>query len=408
MSEENCIIVGASHAGTTLALQLRKEGWLGSIQLVSAEHELPYHRPPLSKDLLSGEKTLDGIRLRPAKVFEDNNIELLLGARVQNIDTDARLVMLNDGRELTYHKLALCTGATVRKLSLGSSLEHIFTIRSCDDTAALSRHIEVGKKVVVIGAGYIGLEAAAVLATRGLQVTVLEMAERILQRVTSVAMSDYMTQLHKNNGVNIVTSAVVTDIQGDGRVQKVVCADGTEYDADFLVVGIGIDADTELAASAGLEIDAGIVVDEYAQTSCVDVYAAGDCTVHPSLIYDRRIRLESVQNANDQGRVVAANICGKQIAYDAVPWFWSDQYNIKLQMVGLNAGYEEVVCRGDNSNSEGAGFALFYLKESVLIAADCVGRPKEFVVSKHLVKNRVKLSRAVLEDEHIEPVNFVA
>lgn len=406
MSEESCIIVGASHAGTTLALQLRREGWTGSIRLISAEHELPYHRPPLSKDLLSGEKTLDGIRLRPAQVFEDNKIELLLATRVQNIDTDARVVMLDDGRELAYHKLALCTGATARKLSMGKSLDHIFTIRSHADTAALSEHIKAGKKAVVIGAGYIGLEVAAVLATRGLQVTVLEMAERILQRVTSAAMSAYMTQLHRENGVNIVTSAVVADIQGDGRVQKVVCADGTQYDADFLIVGIGVDANTELAARAGLEVEAGIIVDEYTQTSCVDVYAAGDCTVHPSLIYDRRIRLESVQNANDQGRVVAANICGKRIAYDAVPWFWSDQYNIKLQMVGLNAGYDEVVCRGDGSNSEGAGFALFYLKESVLIAADCVGRPKEFVVSKHLVKNRVKLSRSVLEDEHIEPVNF--
>ena len=161
-----------------------------------------------------------------------------------------------------------------------------------------------------------------------------------------------------------------------------------------------------LAKAAGLEIDDGIVVDEFARSSCTDVYAAGDCTVHPSLIYDRRIRLESVQNANDQGRVVAANICGKQIAYDAVPWFWSDQYDIKLQMVGLNAGYDEVVCRGDSSNHDGSGFALFYLKDSVLIAADCVSRPKEFVVAKHLVKNRVRLAATVLQDEAVEPANF--
>lgn len=406
MTEDNCVIVGASHAGTTLALQLRREGWRGKIQLISAEHELPYHRPPLSKDLLSGAKTLDGIRLRPAQVFVDNDVDLLLGTRVEKIDTASHLVRLADGRELKYDKLALCTGATVRKLSLGQSLDHIFTIRSHADTAALAGHIEPGKKAIVIGAGYIGLEAAAVLASKGLQLTVLEMAERVLQRVTSTTMSTYMIQLHRQHGVNIVTSAAVVDIQGAAAVEKVVCADGKEYEADFLVVGIGVDPETELAKAAGLEIDDGIVVDEFARSSCTDVYAAGDCTVHPSLIYDRRIRLESVQNANDQGRAVAANICGKQIAYDAVPWFWSDQYDIKLQMVGLNAGYDEVVCRGDSSNHDGSGFALFYLKDSVLIAADCVSRPKEFVVAKHLVKNRIRLAASVLQDEAIEPVNF--
>ncbi|MCH7672483.1 MAG: FAD-dependent oxidoreductase [Proteobacteria bacterium] len=406
MAEENCIIVGASHAGTTLALQLRKEGWSGKIQLISAERELPYHRPPLSKDLLSGAKTLDGIRLRPAQVFEDNDIALLLGTQVESIDTASYRVRLADGRELKYDKLALCTGAAVRKLPLGQSLENIFTIRFHADTAALARHIEVGKKAVVIGAGYIGLETAAVLAGKGLQLTVLEMAERVLQRVTSATMSAYMTQLHSQHGVNIVTSTTVVDIQGDSAVEKVVCADGQEFEADFLIVGIGVDPETSLAKAAGLDIDGGIVVDEFARSSCADVYAAGDCTVHPSLIYDRRIRLESVQNANDQGRVVAANICGKQIAYDAVPWFWSDQYDIKLQMVGLNAGYDEVVCRGDSSNPDGAGFALFYLKDSVLIAADCVSRPKEFVVAKQLVKNRVRLASSVLQDEAVEPVNF--
>lgn len=406
MTEENCVIVGASHAGTTLALQLRREGWSGKIQLLSAEHELPYHRPPLSKDLLSGAKTLDGIRLRPAQVFVDNDIDLLLGTRVESIDTASTLVRLADGRELKYDKLALCIGARVRKLPLGQSLQNIFTIRSHEDTAALASHIEAGKQAVVIGAGYIGLEAAAVLAGKGLQLTVLEMADRVLQRVTSATMSDYMMRLHRQHGVNIVTSATVVEIQGDVAVEKVLCADGKEFEADFLIVGIGVDPETALARAAGLEIDGGIVVDEFARTSCADVYAAGDCTVHPSAIYDRRIRLESVQNANDQGRVVAANICGKQIAYNVVPWFWSDQYDIKLQMVGLNAGYDEVVCRGDSSNPDGAGFALFYLKDSVLIAADCVSRPKEFVVAKHLVKNRVRLKPSVLRDEAIEPVNF--
>lgn len=407
----NCIIVGASHAGVTLALQLRREGWEGPIQLIGEEHELPYHRPPLSKDLLSGSKDLDAIRLRPLKMYQDNDIELMLGSTVKSFDTTTKQVLLGDGRELNYAKLALCTGAKVRKLSLAKPLKNVFYIRSAQDIAALSTHIEAGKRAVIIGGGYIGLETAAVLAQKGLQVTVLEMAERVLQRVTSETMSTFMHQLHQRNGVEIVTSAQVQEIQGQESVERIVCADGEVYQADFLVAGIGVTPNSDLAESAGLDNSEGmkgIAVNEYGQTSSPDVYAAGDCVNHPSIIYGRRLSLESVQNANDQARVVAANICGKQKVYDAVPWFWSDQYHIKLQMTGLSEGYDQLVCRGDVSNSSGAGFALFYLKNGVVIAADCVARPKEFMVSKHLLKNKVKIDAAMLEDESIEPASLIS
>ncbi|NQV71045.1 MAG: NAD(P)/FAD-dependent oxidoreductase [Pseudohongiella sp.] len=407
----NCIIVGASHAGVTLALQLRKEGWTGPIQLVGEENELPYHRPPLSKDFLSGSKDLQAIRLRPLKIYQDNAIELMLGCTVKSFDADTKQLTLGDGREFNYQKLALCTGARVRKLSIETPLNNIFYIRSAADIDALSTQIEAGKRGVIIGAGYIGLETAAVLAQKGLQVTVLEMAERVLQRVTSETLSAYMQQLHRSHGVDIVTSAKVVEIQGQESVEQVICADGTVYPADFLIVGIGVIPNSELAESAGLdnrEGMKGIAVNEYGQTSNPHVYAAGDCTIHPNRLYQRHLSLESVQNANDQARVVAANICGKQQVYDAVPWFWSDQYDIKLQMTGLSEGYDQVVCRGDASNESGAGFALFYLKEGVVIAADCVSRPKEFMVSKHLLKSKARIDAALLQDETVEPASFLS
>lgn len=253
-----------------------------------------------------------------------------------------------------------------------------------------------------------GLEAAAVLAEQEISVTVLEMSERILQRVTNRTMSDYMQHLHESQGVEIHTGVEVESIREEGQEKLIGCADGTEFRADFLIVGIGVEANASLALSAGIESRAGIQVNEYCRTSDEHVYAAGDCTVHPSLIYQRQIRLESVQNANDQARAAAANICGKQQVYDAVPWFWSDQYSIKLQMVGLSTGYDQVVMRGSVEGGIQASFALFYLKGGVLIAADCVARPKEFMISKKLIKAREKIPAQHLQNEEIEPINFAS
>ena len=402
---DSCIIVGASHAGVSLALQLRREGWSAPIKLIGEESELPYHRPPLSKEHLAGKKDLDAMRLRPAKIYADNDIDLLLSTRVSSIDTQSREVKLSSG-SVGYQKLALCTGSSVREFIPARGLGNVFYIRTAADIARLAPHLQKGRRAIVIGGGYIGLEAAAVLAELEVSVTVLEMSERILQRVTNPVMSDYMKHLHESQGVEIHTGVEVESIREEGQEKLIGCADGAQFRADFLIVGIGVDANASLAQSAGIESGPGILVNEYCRTSDEHVYAAGDCTVHPSLIYQRQIRLESVQNANDQARAAAANICGKEQVYDAVPWFWSDQYSIKLQMVGLSAGYDQVVMRGSAEGGVEASFALFYLKEGVLIAADCVGRPKEFMISKKLVKARGKIPAEQLQNEEIEPINF--
>lgn len=405
---DRCIIVGASHAGVSLALQLRREGWSSAITLIGEETELPYHRPPLSKEHLAGKKDLDAMRLRPAKIYADNEIDLILGSRVVNIDRSARQVTLDSGESIQYSKLALCTGASVREFPPAIGSRNVFYIRAADDIARLAKQVSPGRRAAVIGGGYIGLEAAAVLAQLDVAVTVFEMGERILQRVTSPDMSNYMQQLHESFGVEIRTGAMVQEIVETDHGLTLNCADGTDIEADFIIVGIGVDANTVLAEEAGIIVDSAICVDEYCRTNDVHIYAAGDCTTHPSQVYQRKLWLESVQNANDQARAAAANICGRALVYDAVPWFWSDQYSIKLQMVGLNSGYDELVLRGTTDGGVDASFALFYLKEGRLIAADCVARPKEFMVSKQLVKSGAEISADLLADEQVEPINFQA
>lgn len=408
MKNERCVIVGASHAGVSMALQLRREGWEGGISLIGAESELPYHRPPLSKELLAGVKDMDAIRLRPQKMYDDNEIELHLGTTVLEIDKDNRAVQLSSGERLEYSTLALCTGAAVRKLPMGQELERVIYIRTAADVALLKSKLPASRKAVIIGGGYIGLEAAAVLRKLGLEVVVLEMAERVLARVTSKLMSDYMTSLHMMHGADIKTGVRVKALEelGTDEGLKITCDDGTELESDLVVVGVGVNPNTSLAEAIGIETDDGIVVDSRGRTSVEGIYAAGDCCSHPSKLYERVIRLESVQNANDQSRVVAANICGKDNEYSAVPWFWSDQYNIKLQMVGISTDHDKVVVRGDATSHED-GFALFYFKQGKLIASDCVNRPKEFMASKQLVASAAEIKPESLQDESLEPSNWL-
>jgi 3-phenylpropionate/trans-cinnamate dioxygenase ferredoxin reductase subunit len=407
MTDRAQVIVGASHAGVSLALQLRREGWEGPIQLVGAEKELPYHRPPLSKELLSGQKELDAIRLRPEKIYADNDIELLLGNTALKIDKEQRSLHLHDGRVLQYENLALCTGAKVRQLPLAFDSERVLYLRTAADVAQLQALAQPGKHAVIIGGGYIGLEAAAVLRKMELEVTVLEMAPRVLARVTSEVLSDYLTSLHMMHGVSIKTSTQVNGIQDHEGKLQVVCNDNTEYLADFALVGIGVDPNTTLAETAGVSLDDGIVVDEKGCTSVPHIFAAGDCTRHPNRFAGGNVRLESVQNANDQARVVAANMVGQASIYDAAPWFWSDQYDIKLQMAGLNSNYDSTVTRGDPTNSENEGFCVFYLRAGELVAVDSVARPKEFMAGKQLIARGITPDKASLADEQIEPASWL-
>lgn len=407
MTDRAQVIVGASHAGVSLALQLRREGWEGPIQLVGAEKELPYHRPPLSKELLSGQKELDAIRLRPEKIYADNDIELLLGTTALKIDKEQRSLHLHDGRVLQYENLALCTGAKVRQLPLALDSERVLYLRTAADVAQLQALAQPGKHAVIIGGGYIGLEAAAVLRKMELEVTVLEMAPRVLARVTSEVLSDYLTSLHMMHGVSIKASTQVNGIQDHEGKLQVVCNDNTEYLADFVLVGIGVGPNTTLAETAGVSLDDGIVVDEKGCTSVPHIFAAGDCTRHPNRFAGGNVRLESVQNANDQARVVAANMVGKASIYDAAPWFWSDQYDIKLQMAGLNSNYDSTVTRGDPTNAENEGFCVFYLRAGELVAVDSVARPKEFMAGKQLIARGITPDKANLADEQIEPASWL-
>lgn len=405
MSDQTCIIIGASHAAAQLAPSLRQQGWEGKIIVIGDEPYIPYHRPPLSKAFLSGEKDVDGILIRPAAIYEKNDIEFKLGARVEVIDRAHKTVTLQSGEVLNYDKLALCTGSRVRKVTLpGTDLEGVHYLRDIRDVEGIKQHVDEGKKAVIVGGGYIGLETASVLNKLGMNVTVLEMAPRVLARVTAPELSEFYTRVHTDEGVTIKTGIAVSGLEGKGLVQKVLCADGSSFDADLVVIGVGIIPNVELAEACGLNVDNGIIVDEFARTNDPDIVAAGDVTNHPNKYYNRRLRLESVPNATDQAKSAAASICGKDVEYKSLPWFWSDQYDLKLQIAGLSQGYDQVVIRGDRDNRN---FAAFYLQEGKLISADCVNRPQEFMISKRLIADQVPVDAERLADESIAPKEFL-
>lgn len=383
MTKQNiAIVVGASHAGSQLAIHLRKSGWVGRIVLIGDEGHLPYHRPPLSKAVLSGSKQAEDILLRPGALYESNQIELKLGSRVTALLPNDQRVLLATGESLHYDRLALCTGASPIRLPLGDGLDGVFYLRSLDDVLEIRASLPAVKQAVIVGAGYIGLEAAAVLRSLGIEVRVLERSERVLQRVTGGQVSDYFTDLHKRHGVHLHCNADVIAINGQGKVESVSCADGTQYEAQLVIVGIGVLPDSTLAQDAGLRIENGIWVDEYAQTSAENIFAAGDCASHPSLLYQHRLRLESVQNANDQARVAALNMIAQQEKYVALPWFWSDQYDIKLQSAGLSQGFDHSELEGSLDPADPQGFVVRYFRQGRLIAADCVNRPRDFMAIK--------------------------
>ena len=404
---ETCVIIGASHAAAQLAPTLRQEGWQGRIIIVGDEPYMPYHRPPLSKTFLSGEKSLEDINIRPPIIYEKAEIEFMLNTRIESIDRDNKKLSLDSGGTLEYNKLALTTGSRVRKVDLpGIDLEGVYYLRDVNDVEKIKAYVAAGKKAVIVGGGYIGLETAAVLRKSGMEVSVLEMMERVLQRVTAPEVSAFYDRIHSEEGVNIYCGVGVSAIEGETKVSKVICSDGSEYAADLVVVGVGIVPNVELAEAAGLEVNNGIVVDEFARTSDADIVAAGDCTMHHNALYDRDIRLESVQNATDQARVAALTLCRKEKAYAALPWFWSDQYDLKLQIAGLSQGYDEVIVRGDRENSR--SFAAFYLKDGVVISVDAVNKPPEFMVGKRLINGKVKVDKTKLADNSVSMKELIA
>ena len=376
------VIIGAGHAAGQAAASLRQAKYAGDITIVGDEAHIPYQRPPLSKAYLKGDQSADKVYLRAESFYADRDIAMKLSTRATAIDTTAKTVALSSDETLHYDHLLISTGSRPRKLSIdGSDLPGIHYLRTMDDVDGLRDGMQADANLVIVGGGYIGLEVAAVGRELGLNVHVLEMEERILQRVTTPEMSAYYHQLHEGRGVNIHTNTAVTGFAGDGKVQEVLCGD-KRFPADIVIVGIGIIPNTELAEAAGIVCDNGIVVDDHCCTSDPNVYAAGDCTNHPNPLLDRRLRLESVPNAMDQARVSTANMLGDEKTYAAIPWFWSDQYELKLQMVGFSADGDAQVLRGDMASNQ---FAIFYLKDGKVVAADAVNSPKEFMLCKQLV-----------------------
>ncbi|MET0404295.1 MAG: FAD-dependent oxidoreductase [Cystobacter sp.] len=406
--DETVIIVGAGQAGGELATRLRQQGSEGRIVLVGDETHPPYQRPPLSKAFLLGKLTQAELQLKPAATYERFTIELKLGTRVESVDRDAREVLFSEGSRLRYDRLVFATGGRARPLSFPgqdtSRLGNVFSMRSIADVEAMRGEFVAGRHLVIIGGGYVGLEVAAVATQLGLKVTVVEAAPRILARVTGPEVSSFIEAIHRGHGVDFRQSAGVQGFELDetqGRVKRVkISHEGQEesLEADLVLVGIGLIPNTELAARAGLAVDNGIVVDEYARTSDPDILAIGDCANQPSSYTGTRIRLESVPNALEHARVAAATLMGKQEPSTATPWFWSDQYELKMQMVGLSSGYEQCVTRGAIASRT---FAAFYLKGNRILAADVIGRPPDFMAARKLVSAKTPVDAQRLADESI-------
>lgn len=391
------IIVGGGHAAGQAAASLRQEGFEGAITVIGEEPHPPYQRPPLSKQYLAGEQPIDKVYLRPESFYEGKDITLKKGVRVDALNTQDKTVTTDGGDTLNFEHLVIATGTRPRLLPIpGADLNGVHYLRTIADVDAIRAEFASGKKLVIVGGGYIGLEVAAVAVEAGLKVSVLEMEDRILQRVTTPQMSEFYTRLHIGRGIDIRTNTGANAFEGkDGSVATVVCGD-EKIDADIVVVGIGVIPNIELAEAAGITCDNGIVVDNRCKTSVDNVYAIGDCSNHPNELLDRRLRLESVPNAMEQSRVTAATIVGKDKTYNSMPWFWSDQYELKLQMLGFSADGDETVERGDMSANE---FAVFYLKDDKVVAVDAVNSPRDFMAAKQLVGKVV--DKAKLADTNV-------
>lgn len=397
---DDILIIGAGQAAAQAVQSLRAEGFEGPIRLFGDEPYAPYQRPPLSKKFLAGEIGYDRVELKGEDFYAQANVETHWGTRVTEIDRRNKRILTGDGREYAYGKLIIATGSRVRELNVpGFELEGVHYLRNIDDVKSIQAHFREGAKMVVVGGGYIGLEVAAVAAKRGIDVTVLETADRVMARVVDPIVSHFYERVHREEGVKIETGVTVAGFEGTDKITAVSSGEGKSYPCDFVVVGIGIIPNTELAAEAGLEVSNGIVVDEFCRTSDPDICAAGDCTSHPNAVYGHRLRLESVHNAIEQGKTAAATLAGKEKPYDQVPWFWSDQYDLKLQIVGLSQGYTQAVVRGDPAS--GRSFAVFYLKDGVLVAVDAVNRAPEFMMSKILTQKKAVLDPARIADESI-------
>lgn len=397
MTKSHVLIIGAGQAGSQTAASLRQGGFEGRITIVGDEPVLPYQRPPLSKAYLKGELEKTRLYLKPMEWYDSQNVNILTNCEITKVDVKENYAETSTSERIKFDHLVFATGSRNRLLPMeGADLENVFGLRSLKDVDKLRPHVTKGKKLVIIGAGYIGLETAAIARKLGAEVTVLELADRVLARVTSPIISSFYERLHMAHGVTIKTETATVAINGkDGKVHSLTLANGETLPCDALLIGIGILPNLELAKDAGIACEDGILVDDTGRTNIPHVYAAGDCAKRRIQPYDRMGRLESVHNAIEQGKQVAAAITGKPAPKTDCPWFWSDQYNIKLQIAGLSTDYDNFVIRGD---SESEKFAVFYFKDDTLIAADAINSAPEFMVAKRLISAKAKVPLAWLAD----------
>ncbi len=386
------VVIGAGQAGSSLVAKLRALGYDGALTLIGAEPAPPYQRPPLSKKYLLGEMELERLYLRPESFYAENEIDLRLGAEVTSIDPVAKSVALKD-ETLSYDQLVLTTGSAPRRLpaAIGRALDGVYVVRDLEDVDAMAPEFTPGASVLIVGGGYIGLEAAAVAASKGLNVVLVEMAARILQRVAAKETSDFFRALHQGHGVEIAEGVGLETLLGEGRVSGARLSDGRELEVDFVIVGVGIVPETNLAEAAGLEIENGIKVDEMGRTSAEAIWAAGDCASFPH--GGDRLRLESVPNAIDMAECVAENLLGADKPYVPQPWFWSDQYDVKLQIAGLNTGYDRVVTRQAEN-----GVSFWYFKGDKLLAVDAANDARAYMVGKRLIDSGKTADADVVAD----------
>jgi len=388
MKSDGVVIVGAGQAGFQVAASLRMEGYEGSIALIGDEPNLPYQRPPLSKGFMSGKQDIEATVLRPLSFYEGHRIDLITGARVTEIDRAGRAVRLASGGSLRYDALVLAVGARNRTLPLkGAELDGVCYLRTDAEAVEIRQRLEHARDIVVIGGGFIGLELAAAARTLGKSVRVLEIQSRLMPRVVSPILSDFYRDLHTGQGVEISLGVALSEIVGyEGKVSGAVLSDGSVCPADLVLVGIGVIPNIELAYHAALSIGNGIVVDEHLRTQDDSIYAIGDCADHPNPFANRsaggRARIESVQNAVDHAKCIATAIVGRSEIYRAVPWFWTDQFDIKLQMAGLSDGYSQVVTRGE---PESRKFSVFYFRDGRLAAVDSINRPADHLAGRKLI-----------------------
>jgi len=399
------VIVGAGHAGGRAAQALRGAGFTGRILLLGEESFAPYERPPLSKELMIEDKGLDKARLHDPAYYEENGIELRLGSRVEAIDRNAHEIVAAGGERIGYDRLLLTTGARVRKLPIpGADLEGVYYLRDFSDTQAIRGRLEPNKRIVVIGGGFIGLEVAASARTRGCAVTVLEAADRLMGRSVAPEIGSFFEALHRGQGVDLRLGVSITAIEGGDSVERVALATGEAIPADTVVVGIGILPNVELAEQAGLEVGNGIVVDAFGRTSDPDIFAAGDVANQPNRFLGRRVRLESYQNAQDQGMAVARNmIAAEPKPYEDSLWVWTDQYDVNLQMTGMPDDYDRLVWRG---TPEDGAFTVFYLKDGRAIAVNTVNQGREMRAAQRLIQSGATIDADQLADPEVKLIKL--